>query len=261
MQFKIALLSLTFFFVSNVFAQEKTNLFVHEIKTEKRPWTNTNFQNDENNFSFAVVADRTNGHRKGIFEKAIDRLNKLNPEFVISVGDFIEGYTTNRDKLDQQWSEFRNIVAPLKMPFFMVPGNHDLSNSTQDSLWEELYGDDYYYFIYKNVLFLVLNTNDGDGTPLSAEQISYMQKVLEKNKDVRWTFLFMHHPVWNNAGENGFDKIETSLKKRNYTVVAGHTHSYLHATRYNQNYFVLGTTGGSSDLRGYKFGETDHIGW
>src|SRR5690606_28677875 len=147
MQLKIALLSLSFFFVSNVFAQEKTNLFVHEIKTEKRPWTNTNFQNDENNLSFAVVADRTNGHRNGIFERAVGQLNKLNTEFVISVGDFIEGYTTNWDKLDQQWSEFRIIIAPLKMPCFMVPGNHDLSNSTQESLWEDLYGDNYYYFI------------------------------------------------------------------------------------------------------------------
>lgn len=263
MYLKTVLLFLCSFFAFDVFSQTKTttNPFIHDIQTSKKPWTTTDFQNDEADFNFAVMADRTNGHRVGIFEKGIDQLNKLSPEFVISVGDFIEGYTTNRVKLDQQWSEFRAGIAPLSMPFFMVPGNHDFSNAVQDSLWKELYGRDYYYFLYKNVLFLILNTNDGDGTPLTQQQISYMQEVLEKNDDVRWTFLFMHHPVWNKAEENGFDKIEASLGKRNYTVVAGHTHSYLHATRHNQNYVVLGTTGGASSLRGSKFGETDHIGW
>ena len=57
------------------------------------PWSNLDFNNDPDNFQFAIVTDRTGGHRAGVFEDAIRKLNLLQPEFVISVGDLIEGYT------------------------------------------------------------------------------------------------------------------------------------------------------------------------
>ena len=44
------------------------------------------------------------------------------------------------------------------MPFFYLPGNHDVGNDVADEIWDELYGVRYYSFVYKNVLFLCLNT-------------------------------------------------------------------------------------------------------
>jgi len=43
-------------------------------------------------FTFAIVSDRTGWHRPGVFESAMARLNWLSPDFVMSVGDLIEGY-------------------------------------------------------------------------------------------------------------------------------------------------------------------------
>ncbi|TFG92422.1 MAG: metallophosphoesterase, partial [Myxococcales bacterium] len=40
-----------------------------------------------------MVTDRTGGPRDGIFESAMPRINLVRPEFVVSVGDLIEGYT------------------------------------------------------------------------------------------------------------------------------------------------------------------------
>ena len=39
------------------------------------------------------MSDRTGGNRWGVFQDAIFKLNLLQPEFVMSVGDMIQGYT------------------------------------------------------------------------------------------------------------------------------------------------------------------------
>lgn len=240
---------------------QTTEVFTSDINSGPTPWTNTRFYNDPDNFQFAIVSDRTNGHRKGVFEEALQKLNGMKPEFVLSIGDFIEGYTRDTTLLNQQWSEFHAAVKSLTVPFFHVPGNHDVSNDVQHRMWMKQFGRDYYHFIYKNVLFITMNSSEGDGIPFSKQQLDYVNQVIKKNTGVKWTFLLMHHPVWNNRESNGFSGIEQSLKGRPYTVIAGHTHRYLYATHNEQDYYILGTTGGSSQLRGAAFGETDHVSW
>ena len=53
----------------------------------KNPWTGLTPNAAPDGFQFAVVADRTGGHRKGVFSKAVKQVNLLQPEFVLSVGD------------------------------------------------------------------------------------------------------------------------------------------------------------------------------
>jgi 3',5'-cyclic AMP phosphodiesterase CpdA len=79
-------------------------------------------------FRFAIIGDRTGGHRPGVFEDALGKLNLMKPEFVISVGDQIEGYTDDPARIDQQWNEFESFMGKLDMPFFFIAGNHDISN-------------------------------------------------------------------------------------------------------------------------------------
>lgn len=232
-----------------------------EVDPRVNPWTHLNFHNDPDHFQFALVSDRTGGHRKGVFGDAVEKLNLLQPEFVMSVGDLIEGYLVDTNKLIPQWEEFDSLLQPLEMPFFYLPGNHDISNPSMRTLWEQRYGRRYYDFVYKNVLFITMDTNDGEGVMLSEEQVAYVKEVLAKHKDVRWTLLFMHHPIWGYGQLNGFDAIEAALADRDYTVFAGHTHQYLQSVRQDRNYYVLATTGGGSELRGPKFGEFDHVTW
>ena len=63
---------------------------VVQIDPEKNPWIHLNLNNDPDHFQFAIVSDRTGGHRPGVFEDAVKKLNLLQPEFVMSVGDLIE---------------------------------------------------------------------------------------------------------------------------------------------------------------------------
>jgi hypothetical protein len=227
------------------------------------PWTNLNVQNDPDNFQFAIVSDRTGGARPGIFEDAVTKLNLLHPEFVITVGDMIQGYTENKKALDREWEEFNGFVKQLKMPFFYLPGNHDVSNATQREDYKRRFGRLYYHFTYHNVLFLCLCTDEPDQGKMSDAQIEYFRKALDENRNVRWTLVFMHRPLWSEKkeGGNNFDKFEKLLSGRKYTVIAGHVHTYLKHERNDSRYITLATTGGGSALLGPIFGTFDQVGW
>src|SRR5262245_8523796 len=103
----------------------------------RNPWTNTNLNNAPDEFQFAIVSDRTGGHRDKVFSRAVERLNLMQPEFVLSVGDLIEGGTKTEQQLTEEWREFDSYVERLKMPFFYVPGNHDVGNVANNKFWQE----------------------------------------------------------------------------------------------------------------------------
>ena len=85
---------------------------------EKNPWTSLKVNADAEQFQFAVVSDRTGGHRPKVFGQAVQRINMLQPEFVVSVGDLIEGYTTKEEVMEKEWKEFTGYIDQLQMPFF-----------------------------------------------------------------------------------------------------------------------------------------------
>lgn len=88
------------------------------LPSELKPWTHLDLNNDADNFQFAIVTDRTGGHRPGVFMDGVRKLNLMQPEFVMSVGDLIEGYTTDIEVLARQWNQFNGFVDQLEMPFF-----------------------------------------------------------------------------------------------------------------------------------------------
>jgi hypothetical protein len=153
----ISLLSICFCSL-NLSAQNLQNArIIIQESSGPKPWNHLNVYNDSETFQFAIVTDRTGGNRSGIFPTAINKLNLLMPEFVMSVGDLIQGYTEDIDELNRQWDEFDGFIDDLKVPFFYVPGNHDITNKVMADLWEKRLGKAYYNFIYKDVLFLCLN--------------------------------------------------------------------------------------------------------
>jgi hypothetical protein len=237
------------------------------VKHEKRnPWTAAAPNNDPQDFQFAIVSDRTGGHRARVFSQAVARLNLMQPEFVMCVGDLIEGGKKSQDKLDAEWAEFEGYVKRLGMPFFYVPGNHDVGNAGTDRLWEKRLGRRHYHFVYRNVLFLCLNTDDPPGSgpgSLSKEQVNYATKVLADSASVRWTLVFLHKPIWTapNLDLRGWLEVEKALANRPYTVFCGHVHHYRKFVRQGRSYYQLATTGGGSKMRGLPYGEFDHLVW
>jgi hypothetical protein len=232
----------------------------------RNPWNHLKLNNAASTFRFAVVSDRTGGARPGVFERAVEQLNWLQPEFVVCVGDLIQGNTEDVKKAGRQWQEFRGLVGRLEMPFFYLPGNHDLGNRALENLWRAQLGRRYYHFVYKDVLFLMLDTEDPPGrntTHFGTDQLRYARNVLAAERQARWTFVLLHRPVWTypDAAKTGWPEIERALAGRPYTVLAGHKHRYQRFVRNGRHYYILATTGGHSRLRGPAHGEFDHILW
>ncbi len=275
--------------------QAETPIFRHDIAGQATPWTHGNFDNQEARFTFALFSDLTGGERQSVFEVAIEQLNLLRPELIVSVGDLIEGGTTDLEQLAREWDSFDQRAGRARAPVFRVGGNHDLTHPEMWKIWDERYGQRYYHFIYKDVLFLVLDTEDnppdiqkqifellaeamravearGWGVfeetefaqltahrsgRIGAEQAAYFRQVLTHNPQVRWTFVLMHKPAWERPNEERFSSIEAALAGRPYTVFYGHGHSYLHEQRHGRDYIRLATTGGVQNVT--KEMAIDHV--
>ena len=257
-------------------------VFRHELSGQVLPWTNKDFDAADDKFTFAVFSDLTGGERERVFEIAVAQLSLLRPELIINVGDLIEGGTIDPGEIAAQWDWFDERAGRTAAPVFYVGGNHDLTGEVLQRVWDERYGRRYYHFVYKNVLFLVLDTEDNpperiqevfearneaieimksDGLEafkateyanmpersagtISPEQSAYFRQVIANNADVRWTFLFMHKPAWTKQMEENFTAIETALADQPYTVFHGHVHAYGYEERNDRDYIRLATTGG-----------------
>ena len=248
-------------FLTKAVAQNKLQL--QKINSENKPWTYEHVNDHKNKFNFVVVTDRTGGERKGIWQKGIDKINLMQPAFVVSVGDLINGYTKDLDKINTEWEEFNSFVKKLEMPFFYVAGNHDYTNEVMENEWFKRFGSDYYHFLYKNVLFICLNSEHGytalKNPDLGEEQVKFVEKILKKNTNVDWTMIFMHQPLWLKESGKNWLKVENLLKGRDHSVFTGHHHKYKLHQRNKNDYFVLATMGGGSELRGIEYGEFDHF--
>lgn len=272
---------------------------VYRGDEESKPYTHLRFQNDPESFQFAVIGDLTGGHRPGVFSAAVELLNLVQPEFVMSVGDFIEGYVEDEELLKTMWKGVDESATRLEMPLFFTPGNHDVNFDPSEKVWFERVGVNrsYSHFIYKNVLFLLLSTEDPpkrDPGPdleekylrvksgkasseegraiveeleawagrvnISDAQVEYFSKVLNANPDVRWTFAFMHTPAWAQPDPGNFAKIESMLASRPYTMFAGHTHTYNYTRHQERDYITMGTTGGLTPALA-THANMDHVAW
>ena len=236
----------------------------HTVEGETLPWTNLDIRYAPRDFQFVVITDNTGTPRPGIWREAMEKINLLQPSFVMSVGDLIEGYVDTPEQLHAQWDEFMNDLAPLEAPFFFVAGNHDVGRPLWHQVYLERIGPSYYYFKYQDVLFLILDTNDSPtrGTGIGEEQAAWAEEVLARYPDdeVRWTFVFQHKPLWFEDRDE-WNRLQDILVDRNATVFAGHIHNYM-ATEIEGIHFVtMATTGGGSPLRGKYYGEVDHIMW
>jgi hypothetical protein len=231
----------------------------------KHPWTDKPVLDSGNRFSFAIMSDFTDGRRAGIVEQAIDRLNLLQPSFVMTVGDTVQGYTEKPDEIRAQRDAVAKDFDRLAMRYYYLPGNHDISNLAASAAWTDRFGCSYYHFVYRDVLFICLNTEDPPDTHISQAQADYVLDVLARNKNVKWTFVLMHKPMWLEDGDNRpsptWQAITQALSTRPHTVFAGHYHEYIQSTRNGHDYIVLSTTGGGSALRGPSLGEFDEITW
>ncbi|MCJ8013518.1 metallophosphoesterase [Paenibacillus sp. KQZ6P-2] len=137
-------------------------MFIDEsrIATDKRPWFGQLPEGLTNDFSFAVMGDRCGMMTAGVFEKGLELLQDLRPDFVLFVGDLVEGYWKDAAKACEEWEYIDAKIAATSLPFFQTIGNHDYGTQAMVDVWRERKGMDYYAFRIGDSLFLTLNTED-----------------------------------------------------------------------------------------------------
>jgi len=128
-------------------------------------------------------------------ERAVAALNRLEPlpDMAVLTGDLVE------TGAPEEYAHLRALLAPLRMPTFAIPGNHD----ARDAMRKGFRGDGYLprhgflnYAIDDYPLRIValdtLVPGEGGGM-LCSERLQWVQSTLAAARD-RPTVVLMHHP-------------------------------------------------------------------
>ena len=198
-------------------------------------------------FKFAVFGDVQHGTAQ-----LPHLMNALKAEgsvdFIIQTGDAVAHASAGHYILF--FSELAR--SGLRLPMFVVPGNHDVGRTREGGqLFERYFGPRRFWFEYGDVLFIIMDNSLG---PLDDAQYRRLEDVLKKNKaDSRRTLLFAHRQLinWEGDGEKPFEqKYERLLEilERHSVdyVFAGHWHGY-HREERNATVFVVNGRGGDFD--------------
>ncbi|MFF7140864.1 MULTISPECIES: purple acid phosphatase family protein [Streptomyces] len=216
-------------------------------------------QDFEGDYDFLFFGDPQIGSSGNVaqdqagWQDTLDVALKANPdtELLVSGGDQVETANT-----ESQWDAF---LAPDKLrqyPWAATIGNHDVGGKAYEqhmftpntdrsaSLYQNgnpasnTSGGDYWY-IYKDVLFIDINSNSyanpADGNGGDAAHIKYITDVINKHgSEAKWKVLNMHHAMYSPASHakdsdlksRRGDLPETFSKLGIDLVLAGHDHAY-----------------------------------
>lgn len=217
------------------------------------PWTN-----DADKFSFVILGDKTSGGegKWPIYDRAVDAINLLAPDFVVTTGDMIQGHMDTRSPWDAEWAEYMEHAKRIEVPVFFSVGNHDIANLETYEFWREDLGRTYYSFDYKGCHFLVFNTEeeriDGRG-PAWRRMMDWAKADLAASADARHTFVFMHKPMWDDPRfQKDWTELEAALGDRKFTAVAGHEHYQSTMFKNGNAHVIQAATGGGVRLSDVK---------
>lgn len=220
--------------------------FSHTMTGDKFPWTSEPTI-EGNSFRFIVIGDLTGGEKPGYFNTAVARINDLAPDFVMSVGDLIEGYTVDREEIDGMWSSFNERLSKMEAPFFRMAGNHDVSNSVMTEDWISRYGKPYYSFQVGGSLFVVVNNKEvGCSSGISTEQGKELKSMIESYDQSLPIFVFSHDYMWERENLEGYKEFMPLLLRRNTTYFCGHEHRYRYNVYKGQNHYMLAQMAGDN---------------
>lgn len=221
----------------------------------------------KNDFRFSILGDRTGGAQPQIYGRVWREVDMLHPDFVINVGDTIQG---GKDATaPTEWQELRPLWQRYNhYPLYFTPGNHDVFSDTSRALYEKETGrPSFYSFNYQDAHFTVLdNSRTSD---LSADQIEFLEKDLAAHKDKNPKFVFFHKPYWIallKLGSGEFPLHQVAKKYGVQHIISGHGHQFVRMVRDGIAYMEVGSSGGTMQRaleqgHGFKEGRFYHHVW
>jgi 3',5'-cyclic AMP phosphodiesterase CpdA len=136
-----------------------------------------------------------------LYEKAVAKINSMNPDFVVITGDFV-----NDQNSVAQINEFKRITAKIKpeIKVYYSPGNHDIGQiPTNESLekYKKNYGSDCFSFKHKGASFIGFNSGliKGKLEMPEQKQFDWLAKKLKESSKAQHILLFCHYPFFNKT--------------------------------------------------------------
>jgi hypothetical protein len=175
---------------------------------------------------FAVLGDNGTGDRAQ-YELAAQMVRARGQfafEFVVMLGDNFYGAQGPADLVNKFDRPYKPLLD-AGVTFHAAIGNHDEPHTVNYPPLN-MAGRRYYTYARQHVRFFVLDTNS-----LDPKQVQWFTDALQNATDA-WKIVYLHHPLYSNAGRHGSNPairvlLEPLLVKHAVSVVfAGHDHIY-----------------------------------
>jgi 3',5'-cyclic AMP phosphodiesterase CpdA len=234
-------------------------------------------------FSFAIIADshitdaeglaidgshKTGEKVAGLYRDLVARVNSMEPAFVVHLGDITHPTPSSPDYGDAALA-FHKASETLSMPYYLVPGNHDIGEKLFPALpelderititkrnigqYEQHFGRQRFSFQHQECLFIVINSMlINSGLNDEREQWDWLEQTLADHAGKR-VFVFSHYPLYlSGIHERAhYDNIDEPGRSRMLGLLrpfkvegfyAGHVHNFFYNSLDGMHQFVLPST-------------------
>jgi len=220
-------------------------------------------------FSFVQLCDTQLGmggyeHDIKKFKQAVKQINDLDADFVVICGDLVNHAS------DSAFSDFLKIKKGLKIPCYLVAGNHDVGNVPNDTTlgyYRKTVGKDYYKFHNNGYSFIVVNMQlwKVSVENESEKHDSWFKEALKNQSNNKYPVIVIgHYPLYTELPEEEEQYSNLPITKRQELLnlfiqnnvrayLSGHTHKLM-VNKYKNVQLVSGeTTSKNFDKRPFGF--------
>ncbi|MGB9664557.1 MAG: metallophosphoesterase family protein [Ignavibacteria bacterium] len=209
------------------------------------------------------------------FKKAIEKVNELNPDFVITGGDLIfDALAVNFERADSLFDIYINLIKTIKAPVYNTIGNHDIFGWYEKSgvprdhkffgkkLYQSKLGKTYYSVELKGIKLFVLDSVEEVPEMgryygyINNEQLQWLKDELSRTDTTQILIVSTHIPLLttfsqirngsmaaNSRGlvvENSKDVFDLFKRHNLKFVLQGHLHIYEDLNIQNKLRFITG---------------------
>lgn len=196
-------------------------------------------------FQFVILGDRTGEAQPGVYEQVWKELTAEHPDFVLSVGDTIQGL--NDAVAAHEWREVSRIFRQhATIPLYLTPGNHDIWSAKSEALFRKFAEHPpHYSFDFHGLHVTVLDNSRTER--FSADELHFLERDLQAHKQAQTKLVISHRPSWLLPvlfanSKSPFHQIAKKYGVR--YVIAGHVHQMLHFELDGITYLSMPSAGG-----------------
>ncbi len=184
--------------------------------------------NETEPLTFAYLADTHIGTAIGAndLRNSVRDINKMdNIDFMILAGD-----ATEYD-LAGELDTVKAILAELKVPYHIIPGNHELKwSASGGEKFKKLFGDDKFNVAYKGYRFIGVNQGPlmrmGEGF-IAREDINWVHSALKKMWPKKQPVFFVTHYPIDHTVTNSYEFLDIIKHYNVQAIMHGHGHRNL----------------------------------